>query len=233
MLAPASHGSHSSGSPNLTSSAAEVDIDSFSQTRASNLDFESSSFDISTAVVEAQTSEDFPSPDSQANIHPTTEPNSSHSNYCETYPSDLFASLNSTFLTPPPSDQARHQSLRFPTDLYTPSYIRNRGVEREGWCGICRPGRWLKLKSSAFWYDKSFRHGISAASGMRFDHPMEVRKTAEKAEGEGKEFGQGDEWEGLCGTCGVWLALGGGSRPGVPWFRHAFKVSLSILKRSS
>ena len=88
------------------------------------------------------------------------------------------------------------------------------------------------LKNSAYWYDKSFKHGISAASGTRFQEAAEMRRTTEKVngEGEGKGAEQGDGWEGLCGTCGVWIKLGGGRRGGVPWFRHAFKVSFGILR---
>lgn len=84
----------------------------------------------------------------------------------------------------------------------------------------------LVLKNSAFWYDKSFVHGISAASGMRFEEPVELRRTTGivGGEAEGKGVGQLDGWEGLCGTCGVWMTLGGGRRGGVPWFRHAYRV---------
>lgn len=175
------------------------------------------------ASYSVQTSEDM-------NLCPATHPNNSSSGHREPFPPELFASLNVTPLTPPPSDKVRLQSLRFPTDLYTPQFVRNHGIEREGWCGLCRPGRWLVLKNSAFWYDKSFMHGISAASGTRFEEPVEVRRTTGKVsgEGEGKGVGQGDGWEGLCGTCGIWMTLGGGRRGCVPWFRHAFKVNLEL-----
>ncbi len=218
---------------------AKTDIDSASQSQStifSDVDFDPSSFDFAMAFAEAsysaQTLEDTPSPASQVNLHPVSQPNSSPSDHREPYPPDLFAPLNITPLTPPTSENIRHQSLRFPMDLYTPAYVRNNGIEREGWCGICRPGRWLVLKNSAFWYDKSFKHGISAASGTRFQEPVEVRRTTGKVDGEreGKGAEQGNGWEGLCGTCGVWITLSGGKRGGVPWFRHAYKVSLGILR---
>ena len=184
------------------------------------------------ASYSAQNSEDTASPALHANLLPATQPNNSPSGHREPFPPDLFASLNVDPLTPPTSEKVRHRSLRFSTDLYTPAYVRNHGIEREGWCGICRPGRWLVLKNSAYWYDKSFKHGISAASGARFQEPAEVRRTTEKVhgEGEGKGAEQGDGWEGLCGTCGVWITLGGGRRGGVPWFRHAYKVSFGTLR---
>lgn len=218
---------------------AENAVDSFSQspsTTFSDLDFDSRSFDHAMALAEAsysaQISEDTPSHALQAKFHPAKQPNSSPCRHRESSPPDLFAPLNITPLTPARSEKVRHQSLRFPNDLYTPLYVRNHGIKREGWCGICRPGRWLVLKNSAFWYDKSFIHGISAASGRRFEEPVEVRRTTGKVngQGEGKGVGQGDGWEGLCGTCGVWMTLGGGRRGGVPWFRHAYKVSLEILR---
>ncbi|KAF6222842.1 hypothetical protein HO133_000893 [Letharia lupina] len=232
MLAPASHSSQPSDSPELASGMAENAVDSFSQSRSttfSDLDFDSRSFDHAMALAEAsysaQISEDTPSHALQAKFHPAKQPNSSPCRHRESSPPDLFAPLNITPVTPPRSEKVRHQSLRFPNDLYTPLYVRNHGIKREGWCGMCRPGRWLVLKNSAFWYDKSFIHGISAASGRRFEEPVEVRRTTGKVngQGEGKGVGQGDGWEGLCGTCGVWTTLGGGRRGGVPWFRHAYK----------
>lgn len=73
-------------------------------------------------------------------------------------------------------------------------------------------------------------HGISAASGTRFEEPVEVRRMTGKVDGkeEGKGIGQSDGWEGLCGTCGIWMTLGGG----VPWFRHAYKVRTRSWKRA-
>lgn len=61
-----------------------------------------------------------------------------------------------------------------------------------------------------------------------------MRRMAGKADRdlEGKGSGQGDGWEGLCGTCRLWIPLGGGRRGGVPWFRHAYKVSLGVLSWS-
>ena len=109
------------------------------------------------------------------------------------------------------------QELRFEGDMYTPKYVRGHGHKREGWCGICKPGRWLVLKNSAFWYDKSFTHGISAASGMAFDGPKETRRMS----------GTSDVWEGLCGSCDGWIALISSKKKGTTWFRHAYKVILN------
>lgn len=227
MPAPASHSSQSPGSPELRPSTATTDSES-QPTIFSDSDFDSSSFDFAMAFAEAsysaQTSKDIPIPAPGEYFRPATQLNNSPSSHHETSPPDLFAPLRVPPLTPPLSDQARSQSLRSPDDLYTPKFIRNHGIEREGWCGICRPGRWLVLKNSAFWYDKSFMHGI-AAIGTRYEEPVEVRRTTGKmdGEGEGRGVGQGDGWEGLCGTCGVWVTLAGGKRGGVPWFRHAYK----------
>lgn len=134
---------------------------------------------------------------------------------------NLPASFHEYSLEPPPPSPEGSPSLkplqqcpRFPGDLYTPTFIRKEGKAREGWCGLCRPGRWLVLKNSAFWYDKSFVHGISAASGQAWDGPSQTR------------FGRKAEvWEGLCGTCGQWIILTASKSGGVSWFRHAYKVS--------
>ena len=119
-----------------------------------------------------------------------------------------------------PSDsemEPSEQDVRFEGDLYTPRFVRGHGNKREGYCGLCKPGRWLVLKNSAFWYDKSFSHGISAATGQPFDAPRKTRRM----------YGNPDVWEGLCGTCNEWIALISNRKKGTTWFRHAYKVSLA------
>lgn len=138
-------------------------------------------------------------------------------------PPDLYASLHEEQVPPPPEDMnpsdqdlvPHDQELRFEGDLYTPRWVRGHGNKREGWCGICKPGRWLVLKNSAFWYDKSFSHGISAATGSAFQEPQETRRVD----------GSPDGWEGLCGSCNDWVPLVSSKKKGTTWFRHAYKVS--------
>ena len=137
-------------------------------------------------------------------------------------PPNLFGALSERPISPPPEDmnpeneddKPRVQELRFEGDLYTPKYVRGHGNKREGWCGICKPGRWLVLKNSAFWYDKSFTHGISAATGAPFESPKETRRMKSNP----------DIWEGLCHSCGEWIALISSKKKGTTWFRHAYKV---------
>lgn len=137
-------------------------------------------------------------------------------------PPNLFGPLSERPISPPPEDFnceneddiPRVQDLRFEGDLYTPKYVRGHGNKREGWCGICKNGRWLVLKNSAFWYDKSFTHGISAATGAAFESPKETRRMKSNP----------DVWEGLCHSCGEWIALISSKKKGTTWFRHAYKV---------
>ena len=140
-------------------------------------------------------------------------------------PPDLYVSLHDEPSNPPESDMnttdpnliPHEQDLRFTGDLYTPRWVRGHGNKREGWCGLCKPGRWLVLKNSAFWYDKSFTHGVSAATGSAFQGPQDTRRTE----------GNLDVWEGLCGSCGDWIPLVSSKKKGTTWFRHAYKVSES------
>ena len=137
-------------------------------------------------------------------------------------PPDLFGPLSEEQIPPPSEDMnpedpelcPHEQELRFENDLYTPRWVRGHGNKREGWCGICKPGRWLVLKNSAFWYDKSFTHGISAATGQAFEGPKDTRRMD----------GNAEVWEGLCGSCGEWIALVSSKKKGTTWFRHAYKV---------
>ncbi|KAI9740662.1 MAG: hypothetical protein M1818_004626 [Claussenomyces sp. TS43310] len=155
-------------------------------------------------------------------LQSNAEPHSLSSHYSDLLePPDLYACLSEEPLAPPASDMnpsdpelvPHEQELRFDTDLYTPRWVRGHGNKREGWCGICKPGRWLVLKNSAFWYDKSFSHGISAATGLAFEGPLEKRRMD----------GNPDVWEGLCGSCGDWVALISSKKKGTTWFRHAYK----------
>ena len=139
---------------------------------------------------------------------------------------DLLSTLHEAPCDPPeedmnPSDpdlKPYEQEPRFAGDLYTPRWVRGHGNKREGWCGLCKPGRWLVLKNSAFWYDKSFTHGVSAATGIAFQPPQETRRTDTNP----------DVWEGLCGGCGDWIALVSSKKKGTTWFRHAYKVSHNL-----
>ncbi|KAL1628140.1 hypothetical protein SLS56_005960 [Neofusicoccum ribis] len=153
--------------------------------------------------------------------------NDHHHNGCTAHfadfsePPDLYASLHQEPSDPPESDMhpadpdmvPKEQELRFEGDLYTPRWVRGHGNKREGWCGLCKPGRWLVLKNSAYWYDKSFTHGVSANTGAAFQSPRETRRTE----------GNLDVWEGLCGSCGDWVALVSSKKKGTTWFRHAYK----------
>ncbi|KAI0024595.1 hypothetical protein F4780DRAFT_544288 [Xylariomycetidae sp. FL0641] len=155
-------------------------------------------------------------------LQSNADPHSLHGHYTDlSDPPDLYASLQEEQLAPPPEDMnpsdpdlvPHEQELRFEGDLYTPKWVRGHGNKREGWCGICKPGRWLVLKNSAFWYDKSFTHGISAATGNPFQEPQETRRMD----------GNPDVWEGLCGSCNDWIALVSSKKKGTTWFRHAYK----------
>ncbi|KAK4106590.1 hypothetical protein N658DRAFT_24549 [Parathielavia hyrcaniae] len=155
-------------------------------------------------------------------LQSNADPHSRHSHYTDlSDPPDLYGSLHEEQLPPPPEDMKpsdpdlvpHEQELRFEGDLYTPRWVRGHGNKREGWCGICKPGRWLVLKNSAFWYDKSFTHGISAATGSPFQEPQETRRMD----------GNPDVWEGLCGSCNEWIALVSSKKKGTTWFRHAYK----------
>lgn len=156
-------------------------------------------------------------------IAPTTERSNPHAHFAAE--PDLFGALSEPPITPDAADLTpantdltpSEQELRFDGDLYTPRFVRGHGNKREGFCGICKPGRWLVLKNSAYWYDKSFTHGISAATGLPFDAPRETRRMS----------GNPDVWEGLCGCCNEWIALISNKKKGTTWFRHAYKVRFS------
>lgn len=142
-------------------------------------------------------------------------------------PPNLWASLEDAPSDPPeedmnPSDpdmKPQQQEPRFPGDLYTPRWVRGHGNKREGYCGYCKPGRWLVLKNSGYWYDRLFTHGVCNDTGAPFQAPLESRPTD----------GNADGWEGLCGGCNDWVNLVSNKKKATSWFRHAKNVSDSYI----
>jgi hypothetical protein len=43
------------------------------------------------------------------------------------------------------------QPSKWDGDLYKPFWTRGNGRSKEGWCGLCQPGHWLKTKTSVYW----------------------------------------------------------------------------------
>ncbi|CAO3612401.1 unnamed protein product [Mucor hiemalis] len=111
-----------------------------------------------------------------------------------------------------PEARPRKQKLRFTGDKYTPQWVRYNGQSKEGLCDTCKPGKWLQLKNSAYWYHKQFFHGISSVSGKEFVQPLETRWVDQ------------DLVEGLCHQCHQWVAVSNVKRKNsVLWYRHAHK----------
>lgn len=108
-------------------------------------------------------------------------------------------------------------------DLYTPRWVRYTGHRKEGFCESCKPGKWLQLKNSAYWYHKQFFHGISSVTGARFRDPIERRVRKNMI-------------EGLCHQCHQFIPMGRQGKmhprhhqqPSVLWYRHAHKVRAKV-----
>lgn len=224
------HTSHSIASNNM-STINDLDFDMFCQSQSSDFGsvFNHGPFYLPCSAEESNCdtscSSTHTSPEIVNVLHSSNPSRTEYEHHFagSSKPPDLFGPLQDDQLSPPPEDMKgedseipRSQELRFEGDLYTPKYVRGHGNKREGWCGICKPGRWLVLKNSAFWYDKSFTHGISAATGSAFEGPKETRRMK----------GNPDVWEGLCHSCDDWIALISSKKKGTTWFRHAYKVSV-------
>lgn len=148
-------------------------------------------------------------------------------------PASDFKSSNAPYLIPV------KQNPVFSGDLYTPKYKRRTANGRwEGWCGYCQPGRWLDLKNSRYWEDKLRNHGICAKTKMKFEEPAETRKVNPDGTVDGSTefdhdlndpFSDQKRREGLCSTCGIWVAMDGlrtkARDRAVGWWMHAYKVS--------
>lgn len=72
---------------------------------------------------------------------------------------DLIPDPPTDMVDPPSEDMnpkdktmvPQRRNLKDPNHLYMPRWIRGDGKQREGWCGACRPGKWLSLKRSTYW----------------------------------------------------------------------------------
>ena len=145
-------------------------------------------------------------------------------------PSGLYEDLRDDPIPPPTVDAKGYSgddtiSVQEPRlgqgDLYNPKYIRGVGQQRQAWCGHCRPGHWLGLKKSAWWYHRSYHLGLNSRTGRPFDKPTRHR-TVEGRDG---------LWEGLCGNCGEWVVLKKNRKTVNSWFRHANKVRVTLIFR--
>lgn len=92
-----------------------------------------------------------------------------------------------------------YRQRRSDSDYYSPSWIKGRGVDREGLCPLCDPSVWFKIKQSAYWYHLNFYHGISATTGKPYNHPISY-KFANTDSGASRV-------EGHCGQCLQWIFL--------------------------
>jgi hypothetical protein len=141
----------------------------------------------------------------------STENNATTTTEEEDYPAITDADLEAA--KKDPNAIPRRQKLRFDEDEYTPKWVRYTGQSKEGYCDTCKPGKWLQLKNSAYWYHKQFYHGISSVSGKPFQRPLEQRA------------GEHDVIEGLCHQCKQFVPICNSKRKNsVLWFRHAHKV---------
>jgi hypothetical protein len=93
---------------------------------------------------------------------------------------------------------------------YDPCYCRRQGIQKEGWCGICKKGGWFLMKNSGYLYHQNHEHGIFPG-GYIFEDPLVIRR----------KISREARWEGLCGICYHWIDLDHTERKlWGTWYRH-------------
>lgn len=111
----------------------------------------------------------------------------------------------SSFLAEP---QIVTREPRFEGDLYTPRFQRGAGEAKEGFCGLCSPGIWLRIKQSSYWYHMNYHHGISASTGRPYEAPVDFHvERISRTEDDNSADVEGDgvavlRISGNCGHCG-------------------------------
>ncbi|KAF8970983.1 hypothetical protein BDZ97DRAFT_1411822 [Flammula alnicola] len=100
-------------------------------------------------------------------------------------------------------------------DLYTPRFVKGKGVEKVGLCPVClespeRGGEnkklWLAMKFSAFNYHMQYAHGISASTGRPFSPPTAFRIVPRPNPGKKEKH---RIQQGKCDKCDKWVAVEG------------------------
>lgn len=99
-------------------------------------------------------------------------------------------------------------------DFSTPWWVRGAGITQEGWCGLCRPGRWVPSSSGKFLIHMTFTHGMSHRDELS-RRPLDTRRIEVNPVA----------WEGLCDLCWRWVPLISDTFWGKFWFRHINLVS--------
>ncbi|KAF9474504.1 hypothetical protein BDN70DRAFT_815591 [Pholiota conissans] len=117
-------------------------------------------------------------------------------------------------------------------DLYTPRFVKGKGIEKVGLCPICiepfdRGGEkkklWLAMKFSAFNYHMQYAHGICAATGRPFSPPTAFRIIPRQNPGKKEKV---RIQQGKCHKCNKWVAVEGikdmeSKVKELHWWKHA------------
>lgn len=114
-----------------------------------------------------------------------------------------------------PNSTPHEQPLTHELDFSTPKWVRGVETTQEGWCGICRPGRWVPSSSGKFLTHMIFTHGMSHRDELS-RRPVETRRIEVNPVA----------WEGLCDLCAKWVPLISNVFWGKFWFRHINSVSI-------
>ncbi|KDR72780.1 hypothetical protein GALMADRAFT_281058 [Galerina marginata CBS 339.88] len=126
-----------------------------------------------------------------------------------------------------------YNAPRSALDLYTPRFVKGKGVEKVGLCPICaephaRGGQnkkiWFAMKFSAFkCYHMQYAHGISASTGQPFSPPTAFRTLVRPSPGKNEKL---SIQQGKCHKCAKWVAVEGikdmeSKVKELHWWKHA------------
>ncbi|KAJ7618366.1 hypothetical protein B0H17DRAFT_965170 [Mycena rosella] len=112
-----------------------------------------------------------------------------------------------------PHPGGEYNAPRDAFDLYTPRFVKGKGVDKMGLCPICieppeRGGEgkkvWLAMKFSAFNYHMQYHHGISASTGRPLSPPIDFRVVTRPSP---RKAERAKVKQGKCHKCRSWIAV--------------------------
>ncbi|EGF99543.1 uncharacterized protein MELLADRAFT_112588 [Melampsora larici-populina 98AG31] len=108
----------------------------------------------------------------------------------------LLALLQEEFKASLGEMATRMQALQFEDNVYTPTYVKGFGVNKQGFCGLCKGGAWFAW-GHGYPYHMLHKHGVMSVTGLYSLPPLKTKLGAASKRGRCVL--------GWCSACKQWM----------------------------